>query len=69
VFGRSAEQLLLSSYFGLSTTRPAEFQEASETLFKRAAAGDSDAALEYLDQLRSPDEAADVPNLPGAAQP
>jgi hypothetical protein len=69
VFGRSAEQLLLSSYFGLSTTRPAEFQETSETLFKRAAAGDSDAALEYLDQLRSPDEAADVPNLPGAAQP
>lgn len=54
VFGRSAEQLLLSSYFGLSTTRPVEFQEMGQKLFKRAAEGDSEAALAYLDKLSSP---------------
>jgi AAA domain, putative AbiEii toxin, Type IV TA system len=51
VFGRSAEQLLLSSYFGLKTTRPAAFQDDARDLFQRAAAGDSAAALAYLDSL------------------
>ncbi|MGN7713715.1 AAA family ATPase [Agrobacterium radiobacter] len=51
VFGRSAEQLLLSSYFGLLTTRPEAFVSQAEELFERAAKGDTDAALTYLRRL------------------
>jgi len=54
VFGRSMEQLLLSSYFGLSTTRPQAFQERTAELFERVAGGDSSAALDYLERLTAP---------------
>jgi hypothetical protein len=50
-YGRSAEQLLLSSYFGLTSTRPPDFHAQAETLFKRVAGGDSEAALEYMKRL------------------
>ena len=53
LFGRGVEELLLSSYFGLRTTRPAAFEAAAQLLFDRAAHGDTDAALEYLDKLTS----------------
>lgn len=56
IFGRTAEQLLLSSYFGLQTTRPEAFQAHAEDLFKRAALGDSQAALAYLEELKGSDE-------------
>jgi hypothetical protein len=56
IYGRSAEALLLSSYFGLSSTRPESFRDEAEELFKRAAEGDSKAALDYLDELSAPDE-------------
>ena len=58
VFGRSAEQLLLSSYFGLDSTRPSTFQDYARALFRRAADGDSEAALAYLDSLTAPAEQA-----------
>lgn len=51
VYGRSAEQLLLSSYFGLTTTRPDAFQAEADALFRRAAQGDAQAALTFLDRL------------------
>jgi hypothetical protein len=51
VFGRGAEQLLLSSYFGLTTTRGPAFQAEAEDLFKKVAEGDSEAALNYLERL------------------
>lgn len=54
VFGRSAEQLLLSSYFGLQTTRPEAFQDEAQVLFQQAASGDSGAALSYLERLTAP---------------
>jgi hypothetical protein len=54
VYGRSAEQLLLSSYFGLQTTRPDAFQDEAQELFSKAAGGDSAAALSYLDRLTAP---------------
>lgn len=54
VHGRSMQQLLLSSYFGLTSTRPESFQSEARKLFRRAADGDPDAALEYLDQLSGP---------------
>ena len=56
VYGRSAEQLLLSSYFGLETTRPATFQDQARVLFRRAAEGDPEAALAYLESLTLPAE-------------
>lgn len=51
VYGRGIEELLLSSYFGLLSTRPEAFQEQAHGLFLRAANGDSMAALEYLQRL------------------
>jgi hypothetical protein len=60
VYGRSPEQLLLSSYFGLQTTRPESFQNEAEALFRKAAEGDSAAALAYLDRLAAPAGAPDA---------
>ncbi|NWE72082.1 AAA family ATPase [Pseudomonas gingeri] len=54
LYGRSVEQLLLSPYFGLNSTRALSFQNAGELLFQRAAKGDSKAALEYLELLAGP---------------
>lgn len=54
-FGRSAEELLLSSYFGLPTTRSVDFEAQSENLFARAADGDAEAALTYLRSLTDRD--------------
>ncbi|WP_313712965.1 AAA family ATPase [Pseudomonas sp.] len=51
VFGRSMEQLLLSAYFGLQSTRPDAFQAEDEALFRQAANGDADAALDFLARL------------------
>lgn len=51
VYGRSMEQLLLSSYFGMQTTRPESFQSEGETLFRKAAEGDAVAALDFLERL------------------
>lgn len=54
VFGRSAEQLLLSSYFGLTTTRAEGFHAQAVELFEEAAKGSSDAAIQYLKRLTEP---------------
>lgn len=51
VHGKSAEQLLLSSYFGMQSTRAEDFTNKAEDLFARAAKGDADAAIEYLNRL------------------
>lgn len=53
-YGRSMEQLLLSSYFGLRSTRPEAFQAEGEQLLRKAAEGDTQAALEYLARLTGP---------------
>ncbi|MGY4526844.1 AAA family ATPase [Pseudomonas sp. TE21394] len=54
VFGKSMEQLLLSAYFGLQTTRPDAFKAEDEQLFEKAANGDTTAALEFLARLTHP---------------
>ncbi len=56
VHGQSVEHVLLSSYFGLQTTRSAESEAASFALFGRAAQGDVDAALEFLRGVSTPDQ-------------
>jgi hypothetical protein len=59
VFGRSIEQLLLSSYFGLETTKPESFERASDVLMREIVSGSKDAALTLLDQLSKPPEELD----------
>jgi hypothetical protein len=53
-FGRGADQLLLSSYFGLETSRSPLFESKSKTLFAQAAKGDVKSAIAYLNQLAAP---------------
>lgn len=70
VFGQSAEQLLLSSYFGLQSTRSAESVKEADILMESAAAGDKNAALAFLDKLAAPSIALDkalVAQKPGRA--
>lgn len=51
VHGKSAEQILLSPYFGLESTRAPEVSEALSELASRATAGDREAAARYLELL------------------
>ena len=53
VHGQSVEHILLSSYFGLLTTRPAAFEDAARVLFEQAAKGDVGAALKFLQRMDS----------------
>ena len=54
VHGRGADQLLLSSYFGLQSTLPPSLDLKNRTLFAKAADGDGMAALAFLEQLAAP---------------
>jgi len=48
VHGRSAEQILLSPYFGLESTRAPEAADKLKALSDKAATGDTQASMEYL---------------------
>ena len=48
VHGRSSEQILLSPYFNLVTTRSPDAEDTLSKLAQRAGEGDSKAAVEYL---------------------
>jgi energy-coupling factor transporter ATP-binding protein EcfA2 len=51
VFGLSSEQVLLSSYFEMDTTRAREADHTLEDLARQAVLGDPDATKEYLRAL------------------
>lgn len=51
IYGRSADQILTSSYFGLSTPRAPGAERDMEGLARRAWEGDKDASLIYLQRL------------------
>lgn len=51
VHGRSAEQILLSPYFGLESTRSADASDQLKRLADRAASGDAKASMQYLELL------------------
>jgi hypothetical protein len=51
VFGLNAEQVLLSSYFNLQTTRTPRFEEQLREIERRAWNGDAEAAVEFLKKL------------------
>jgi len=48
VHGRSSEEILLSPYFGLESTRAADVADALEYLAQQAVAGHANASMEYL---------------------
>lgn len=63
VHGKSADQILLSPYFNLATTRSAPMEAELSALSLRAMSGDGDAALTFMRTLRqglgiNPDEDA-----------
>jgi hypothetical protein len=53
IHGLNADQILVSSYFGLNTTRAPGAEDALRQLSLRAMNGDSEAALEFLKKLTS----------------
>ena len=53
IHGLNADQILLSSYFNLDTTRAPDAVDELGQLSKRAMAGDSDAAVTFLKKLAS----------------
>jgi predicted ATP-binding protein involved in virulence len=56
IYGKTAEQVLLSSFFGLDSTRPASFVESLEPLSNKAIKGDRDAAVAMMEKLAEPVE-------------
>ena len=57
IYGMTSEQVLLSSYFGLNTTRPESFvKDEIEPLSDKAIEGDQQAALEFMEKLAKPFE-------------
>ncbi|HEX2225047.1 MAG TPA: AAA family ATPase [Thermoanaerobaculia bacterium] len=63
IHGLNADQVLVSSYFNLETTRAATFEDDLRSLSRRAMEGDEDAAVAYLRKLaaESEDETIEVP--------
>jgi predicted ATP-binding protein involved in virulence len=51
IHGRTADEILASSYFNLHSSRAPEFVRELQQISQRAMAGDSRAALEYLQAL------------------
>jgi predicted ATPase len=51
VHGRTSEQILLSPYFGLSSTRSADVSGKLEALAQAATRGDASASMQYLQLL------------------
>lgn len=54
IYGRTAEQVLLSSYFNLDTTRAEPFEDELKTLSLKAGKGDLQAALQFMKKLSAP---------------
>jgi predicted ATPase len=54
IYGRSAEQVLLSSYFNLKTTRAEPFVDEMKQLSLKAGEGDLNAALAFMEKLAHP---------------
>lgn len=54
IYGRTAEQVLLSSYFNLDTTRAEPFEDELKDLSLKAGKGDLQAALQFMKKLSAP---------------
>ena len=53
IHGLNADQILVSSYFGLDTTRAPGAMDELRDLSKKAMGGDSEAALTFLKKIAS----------------
>ena len=58
IFGKNADQVLTSSYFGLDTTRAPGFVRELDDISQRANRGDPKAAIDYLKKLASTSESS-----------
>lgn len=67
IHGLNADQILVSSYFGLNTTRAPGAEDELRQLSRRAMSGDSGAALEFLKKLTTGTEAPPAKPKPRAA--
>jgi hypothetical protein len=56
IFGKNADEVLQSSYFGLETTRAPGFVHELDSISQRAYEGDPKAAIEFLKKLTSTGE-------------
>jgi AAA domain, putative AbiEii toxin, Type IV TA system/AAA domain len=54
IYGHNAEQVLLSSYFNMTTTRAEPFVDELKDLSIKAGEGDLKAALSFMEKLSSP---------------
>ncbi len=54
IYGLNAEEILLSPYFNLPTTRAVAFEGKLKSLSVKAGRGDLDAALAFMEQLANP---------------
>lgn len=70
VHGRTSEQILLSPYFGLESTRSEDVRAKLEKLAEAATRGDSDAAMQYLELMSQglPSDQADKPTAKRASR-
>jgi AAA domain, putative AbiEii toxin, Type IV TA system/AAA domain len=66
IHGLNADQILVSSYFGLNTTRAPGAEDELRQLSRRAMSGDSAAALEFLEKLTSGTEEPPAEPVPAA---
>jgi AAA domain, putative AbiEii toxin, Type IV TA system len=62
IHGLNAEQILLSSYFELDSTRALDTRVELATLAEKAMGGDNDAAVKYLEVLAGPPGDEDPPH-------
>ncbi len=66
IYGRSAEEILLSSYFDLKTTRAEPFVDELRDLSVKAGKGDLKAALAFMEKLAGqPEDATDEDAVKG----
>lgn len=67
IHGLNADQILVSSYFGLKTSRAQSAEDKLRQLSRRAMSGDSGAALEFLKKLTTGTETPPAKPKPSAA--
>lgn len=67
--GLNADQILLSSYFGMTTTRAPDAEEGLSALSRRAREGDSNAAMELIRRLAPSETRTDTSARSGRRRP
>jgi predicted ATPase len=69
LYGRTAEEVLNSPYFGVDTSRAPEFENQLRNIADRAWEGDPSAAVDYLKALTAPSPPQDVGEDVGSDDP